>query len=227
MLHVSKINFRSLYKIAQYLTLLMLLIIPAQIIIYIAFPPPNTVQGFYNLFHENTLLGLLSLDLLYLFNNIIVLIIYFSLSTILFEEKPVIVSLALILGGIGVACYYPSNPAFEFINLSNSYFLAEPEAKMLFLSAGEALLAGYTGTSFNVYYVLSTISLLLFSFAIIKSSEFSKFTGYAGFTSGFFMIIPSTAGEIGLIFSFLSLIPWIVFITLLMIYFKKRGSILI
>jgi hypothetical protein len=38
------------------------------------------------------------------------------------------------------------------------------------------------------------------------------------------MIIPSSAGVLGMIFSLLSLIPWMVFIALLMINFKKYAS---
>jgi hypothetical protein len=38
------------------------------------------------------------------------------------------------------------------------------------------------------------------------------------------MIIPSSAGVLGMIFSLLSLIPWVVFIALLMINFKKFAA---
>lgn len=218
------ISFRPLYRVAQFLTLAMLIIIPLQIIIYLISPPPNTVKGFFELYHQNPFLGLLSLDFLYLFNNVIIVIIYLALFTLLYQEKPITVLLALILGLIGIACYYPSNPAFEMLTLSNQYFLALPEQQMIYLSAGETLMAGYSGTTFNVYYVLSTICLLLFSYALLKSSKFKKSVGIWGLASGFFMIIPSSVGVIGMIFSLLSLIPWVVFIALLMIDFKKYAD---
>jgi len=164
------------------------------------------------------------LDFLYLFNNIIIVVIYLALSVILYQEKPSVVLLALILGLIGVACYYPSNPAFEMLTLSNQYFLAQPEQQIIYLAAGEGLMAGYTGTTFDVYYVLSAISLLLFAYALIKSTKFKKSVGLWGLASGFFMIIPSSAGTLGMIFSLLSLIPWVVFIALLMINFKKFAA---
>lgn len=219
-----KINFQPLFRVAWYLTLMMIILIPIQIIVFIISPPPSTVKGLFELYHQNPFLGLLSLDFLYLFNNIILVIIYLAIFVLLFQEKPVTVLLALILGLIGIACYYPSNPAFEMLTLSNQYFLAQPEQQMIYLAAGEGLMAGYSGTSFDVYYVLSTICLLLFSYSLLKSSRFKKSVGLWGLTSGLFMIIPSSAGTIGMIFSLLSLIPWIVFIALMMFCFKKYSN---
>ena len=97
--------------------------------------------------------------------------------------------------------------------------------QIIYIAAGEALLAGYSGTSFNVYYVLNTICLLLFAYILIKSPIFKKSVGYWALASGFFMIIPSSAGMIGLIFSLLSLIPWVVFIGLLRLEFKNKFSL--
>lgn len=219
-----KINFQPLYRVAQFLALTMLILIPLQIVIYVIAPPPDTVKGFFELYQQNPVLGLLSLDFLYLFNNMIIVIIYLALFVLLYREKPVTVLLALILGLIGIACYYPSNPAFEMLTLSNQYFQALPEQQTIYLAAGEALMAGYTGTTFDVYYVLSTICLLLFAYALIKSHKFKKSVGLWGLASGFFMIVPSSAGVLGMIFSLLSLIPWVVFIALLMINFRKFAA---
>lgn len=221
---IFKVSFKPLYRVAWYLALVMLILIPIQIIIYVIAPPPDTVKGFFELYQQNPFLGLLSLDFLYLFNNMIIVVIYLALFMILYEEKPVTVLLALILGLIGIACYYPSNPAFEMLTLSNQYFQAQPEQLNIYLAAGEALMAGYTGTTFDVYYVLSTLCLLLFSCALIKSHKFKKSIGLWGLLSGFFMIIPSSAGVLGMVFSLLSLVPWVVFIALLMTSFKKYAA---
>lgn len=219
-----EIDLQPLYRVAQYLTLAMLIIIPLQIIIFVVFPPPDTVIGFFELHHHNPFLGLLSLDFLYLINNAILAIIYLALFLLLIQEKPVPVLIAFVLGFIGLVCYFPSNPAFEMLTLSNQYFQALPEQQSSFLAAGEAVMSRYTGTSFNVYYVLSTICLLLFAYTIIKSTQFKKVVGYSGFVSGLFMIIPSSAGMIGMIFSLLSLIPWVIFITFLLLKFRELSN---
>jgi hypothetical protein len=219
-----KINFQPLYRTAWYLALAMLILIPVQIIVYVLAPPPDTVEGLFELYRQNPFLGLLSLDFLYLFNNIIIVVIYLALFVLLFRERPVTVLLALILGLIGIACYYPSNPAFDMLTLSSKYFQAQPGQLDIYLAAGEALMAGYTGTTFDVYYVLSTICLLLFAYALVRSPRFKKSVGLWGLASGFFMIIPSSAGVLGMVFSLLSLIPWVVFIALLMVSFRKCAA---
>lgn len=218
---VFNVKFQPLYRIARYTALLMLILITVQIVVYVVAPPPDTVTGLFELYQENPFLGLLSLDFLYLFSNLMVVIIYLALFVLLYQEKPVTVLLALILGLIGIACYYPSNPAFEMLTLSNRYYEALPDVQHAYLAAGEALMAGYTGTTFNVYYVLSTVCLLLFAFTLIKSPRFKKSVGVWGLISGFFMIIPSSAGVLGMIFSLLSLIPWVIFVGLLMVSFKR------
>lgn len=99
-----KVNFKPLYRVAQFSALAMLIIIPLQILIFIISPPPDTVKGFFELYQQNPFLGLLSLDFLYLFNNAILVIIYLALFVLLYSEKPVTALVALILGLIGIAC---------------------------------------------------------------------------------------------------------------------------
>lgn len=213
-------NFTPLFKAAWFLALTMLILIPVQILVFVVAPPPTTVEGFFNLFNTHPFLGLLSLDFLYLFNNAILIVIYLALFIALYHERPALILTAFIIGLIGIACYYPSNPAFEMLTLSTKFFKASPDQAKIFLAAGESLMAGYSGTTFNTYYVLSTICLLLFAFAILKSPNFKKPVGVLGLISGFFMIIPSSAGLIGIVFSLLSLMPWMGFILLLMNAFK-------
>ena len=216
-----KIKFQPLFKVAWYLSIVMLILIPIQILIFIITPPPDTVIGLFELYHQSPFLGLLSLDFLYLINNIILIVIFLTLFILLYHEKPTNSILALTFGLIGIACYYPSNPAFEMLTLSKLYFQAQPEEVIRYLSAGEALMAGYTGTAFDVYYVLSGMAIILFTYSLFKSPNFRKSIGVWGLISGLFMIIPSSAGLLGMIFALLSLIPWTVFIILIMRKFRE------
>ncbi|WP_313018005.1 hypothetical protein [Acetoanaerobium noterae] len=222
---IMNVDYRPLFKLTNFLIIIMLLIIPLQIIIFSLYPPPNTVEGFFELYKSNVFLGLLSLDFLYLINNTIMIILYLSLFVALYKDSPLTVLIAFILGIVGLVCYYGSNPSFEILNLSRKFFDANINDQIIYIAAGETLLAGYSGTSFNVYYVLNTICLLMFSYTLIKSPIFKKTVGYWALASGFFMIIPSSAGMIGLIFSLLSLIPWVVFIGLLRLEFKNKFSL--
>jgi hypothetical protein len=217
-------DFRTLYRMAKYAGILMIAIILMQIIVYALSPPPDTVKGFFDLYHQNIFVGLLSLDFLYLINNLLLVFLYLGIAAILFRKNPSLIIPALVLGFMGIACYYPSNPAFEMLTLSSHYHMADLVSQPQYLAAGEALLAGYTGTSFNAYYVMSTLSLLLFSYALLKSDVISQKVGIFGFIAGLLMLIPSSAGVLGMIFSLLSLIPWTIFVILLIICFHRRIS---
>jgi Domain of unknown function (DUF4386) len=217
-------DFCNLYRMAKYAGIFMIAIILMQIIVFVLSPPPDTVQGFFALYHQNISLGLLSLDFLYLINNLLLVFLYLGVAAILFRENPSLIIPALILGLVGIACYYPSNPAFEMLTLSNQYHLADMNSQSLYLAAGETLLAGYTGTTFNAYYVMSTLSLLLFSYASLKSNTLPRKVGVSGLIAGIFMIIPSSVGTLGMIFSLLSLVPWTIFVILLIMCFHRRIS---
>ncbi len=219
--HFVSEKFLPLFRIARHTAAAMLLLIPVQIAVFEISPPPESVQGFFALYQAHPFLGLLSLDFLYLFSNLFLLVIYLAIFVMLYTEKPVTASLGLATGLIGVACYYPSNPAFEMLTLSTLHAQALPGQEILYLAAGESLMAGYTGTSFNAYYVLSSLCLLLYARGFLQSPRFPRSLGAWGLASGILMIVPSSAGGIGMLFSIASLIPWMVFIGLLRTEFRK------
>ncbi|PKO05029.1 MAG: hypothetical protein CVU41_14050 [Chloroflexi bacterium HGW-Chloroflexi-3] len=215
-------NWKSLYKVAGIASIFMLVIMVIQIIIYILWPPPETAIDFFYLFQSNWLLGLLSLDLLYILNNTILIVIYLALYFSLRKINKAVMLIGLVLGLVGIAAYFASNMSFEMLSLSNQYATASSESyQTALLGAGAALLAVYKGTAFNVYYILNAITLLIFAIVMLRSDIFNKTTAIIGIISGVLMSIPSTAGAIGLVFSLGSLIPWAIFLVLISRKFNK------
>jgi len=205
-------DWRPLYLISFVSAILLILIIPVQILIYFLSPPPNTPEGFLALYASSPLKGLLSLDLLYILNNILMIPIYLAFYQSLKTHRPALMTLATAFGLVGLAAYFPSNTAFEMLTLSQRYAAAStPLQQQGLISAAETLLAIYTGTAFNTYYVLNALTLLIVSWVMLKTNVYSRATASWGLAAGLLMVIPSTAGTIGLVFSILSLIPWIVF----------------
>ena len=205
-------RWRGLYKISGVAALIGVALIPVQIVVLAVWPPPAAALGFFELFERNWLLGLLSLDLLYLLQNVLLVLIYLSLYVALRRINESLMTVALALGLVGIAAYFPSNTAFEMLDLSNRYAGAEIEAqRAALLAAGEGMLATYVGTAFDVYYVLNAIALLIIAVVLLQSGVFGRVTAYVGLLSGVLMSIPSTAGTIGLIFALASLLPWAVF----------------
>ena len=205
-------NWDKLYRIGGIAALVIVCIIPVQIVIFAIFPPPKTTIGIIDLFHENWVLGLLSLDFLYYINNVLLALVYLGLFASLRKVDYANVLTAVIIGHIGIAAYYASTIGFEMLSLSNRYYSTESfELRQQLLAAGHGLMAKYKGTAFNIYYVSNAIALLMISRTMFKSSAFGKTAAIWGLISGIFMLVPSTAGTLGLVFSLLSLIPWIVF----------------
>jgi len=211
-------SWRGIGKTGAMAAFAMLAIMIAQIAIYIIWPPPTTVEGFFRLFRENKFLGLLSMDLLYIVNNTLLILFYLGIFSVLKQINFSAALIALVLGVVGVAAYYSSNTAFEMLSLSNLHAVAADEAqRTVFLAAGQSMLEVYKGTAFDTYYILNGIALIVFAVLCLQSRVFSKTTAVIGLLAGILMSIPSTAGKVGLIFSLLSLIPWAVFSTLVAI----------
>jgi hypothetical protein len=205
-------NLKGLCKIGGIMAIVIVLIIPIQMGIFIVWPPPDNALDFFNLFQNNWLLGLLSLDLLYILSNALLIFVYLGLYAALRHVNQAYMTIALIFGFIGIAAYYASSVAFEMLSLSKQYAMAETaELKLQCLTSGQTMLLTYKGTAFDVYYVFNAIALLIISRVMFQDKTFGKSTAIWGLISGILMLIPTTAGTIGLTFGIASLIPWTVF----------------
>lgn len=208
----EKLNWNKLYKLGGIAALAIVVLIPVQIAVFSLFPPPENVIGFFELFRKNRFLGLLSLDLIYYLNNGLLILVYLGLFASLRKLDFAIMLIAVSIGFIGIAVYYVSSVGFEMLSVSKEYFSAETvEEKHQLLAVGQGLLLRYQGTAFDIYYIFNAIALLLMSATMYKSTYFGKSMATWGMIAGAFMMIPSTADTIGLIFSLVSLIPWVIF----------------
>lgn len=221
--------WKPLYRVGGTVALTIVGIMVIQIIVFIAWPPPSTVIDYFTLFHKNALLGLLSLDLLYIVNNALLVLIYLALYAALRRASPSFMAIALALGLVGIAAYFASNTAFEMLSLSNQYAAATTDAqRSQLLAAGQAMLAIYQGTAFNVYYVLNAVATLIIAVVMLRSTLFSKVTASVGLVTGVLMVIPSTVGTIGLYFALMSLVPfaiWCILIARRLFQLAQGGSL--
>ena len=205
-------KWKTLYKIAGSAAIVMLILIPIQIVVFSVSPIPSSVGEWYALFQSNWILGLLHQDALYIINNIIVAVMYLAFYTSLKSTDESLMTLALLLGFLGICAYFSSSQALEMLELSRLYNTATLQSeKDMLLIAGQYVVAQWQGTAFTIYYILNGIALTLIALVMLKSSIYSKRTAVIGLASGLFMMIPSTFGTVGLIFSLLSLIPWYIF----------------
>lgn len=180
------------------MTRIIVVLIPIQLFIHITWPPPDSVLGFFELFNKNWLLGLLSLDLLYILNNILIIFVYLGLYAALRRVNQAYMLVAVILGLLGTASYFASTVAFEMLSLSKQFLIADSaELKLQLVTIGKMMLETYQGTAFDIYYVLGAIAFLIMSGVMLRDRTFSKTTAIWGLITGFVMLIPTSAGIIG------------------------------
>ncbi|NIA29392.1 MAG: hypothetical protein GWP06_05690, partial [Actinobacteria bacterium] len=168
-------KWNKFYKIGGISAILIVLLIPIQIFIFIKFPPPENTLGFFELFDKNWFLGLLSLDLLYIFSNTLLLLVYLGLFSALRHTNFAYMLIAIVIGFVGITAYFSSTVCFEMLSLSKQYQLAESiEVKNQLIAAGHNFLATYKGTAFDIYYVFNAISLIIISRVMFQDKKFNK-----------------------------------------------------
>lgn len=208
-------RWRGLYLAGGVAALVMAVLIVVQVFVYVAWPPPavdGSALPWFELLHSNPLLGLLSLDLLYLFDTALLIVLYLALYVALRQASESAMLIGTALGLVGAAAYFASNTAFEMLALSGGYAGAATDAeRSTFLAAGAAALTAYRGSAFTVYYLLNAITLLVIAAVMLRSRIFSRLTASMGLIAGLLMTVPASAGMLGISMALASLLPWVVF----------------
>ena len=216
--------WKSLFKVGAVAALTVLVLMSIQIVVFIIWPPPSTVIGWFNLFQTNKLVGLLDMDLLLIVDYALLGLVFLALWAALKRFNQSFMAIALILELVGITTYFASTAAFEMLSLSNQYAFATTDAeRSVLLAAGQVMLAIWQGTAFNVSYIISAIALLIVSVIMVRSSIFSKVTAYLGILASLLMFVPPTAGSIGVFLSLISLIPTAIWLILIARKFFQLG----
>jgi len=206
-------GWSSLYKLGGISSLLLVAIVIIQLIVFSIAPPPlgGTAIDWFILFQKNPILGLIHFEFLMILYVILCIPIILSLYTLLRRVDPTWTAIYLILSLLGVMCFIAARPAFEMLYLSNGYAAAETELqKATFLAAGEAKVATFHGTAFYINYILGSLTGLIISWVMLKTTLFSKATAYVRIVSSicdFGLFVP-TIGMFIAIFSMLFLVIW-------------------
>lgn len=204
-------SWKSLYKVGGAAALVHVLITVAQFVVFMVAPPPETVIGWFGLFQDNALLGLLASEFLLVIYVIVSIPVTLALYMALRRASPSWTAIFLALSLVGVVALITARPGFEMLSLSNQHAAATTdEQRSLLLAAGEATLAVFEGTAFQVSYVLGSISGLIIAAVMLRSAVFGKVTAYLRLMSGvldFGIFVP----VIGLYISMFSVIFLLIF----------------
>jgi hypothetical protein len=218
-------TWKSLYRAAGAAALLSIVFTFLAVIVFIANPPPTTITAWFALFQRNGLLGLMNLDLLMLVDYVLMGVIYVALYGALHRGHEPVMALATICGLVSIVTYIASNTGFNLLVLSGQYAAATTEAQRAAIrAAGQAMLAIWQGTAYDVSYVLGGVAALLVAAVMLRSHVFGRVTAYVGLALGVLMLVPATAGTIGLYMSLISLVPTVIWLALLAWRFFQLAS---
>ena len=217
-------SWRLIYQTAAVCSLLIALFIPLQLIVFFTWPPPATVTGWFQLFDESPMIGLLDMDLLLIVDTILFIPVFLGLYHKLFPYMHGPIALALILALAGIASYCASAEAFQMLSLSRQYMASgSEEERAILLSSGQSSITNWMGSSFLIGYVLQSLSILIMSLVMLKAREFGKSISWLGIIIGIMMLLPPTAGKAGLYLSVASVFPLWFWCLLLSWKFYKFG----
>ncbi len=206
---VERADVRGLLRVGGLAALASVALIVVQVAAFAVWPPVHTVPEIFALMNTNPMLGLVSLDVLYVVNNLLVWLFYLGLGAALFPVSRSAVIVAVGLGTLQMAAYLASNPAVEMLTLARAHAsTADAPGRAALAAAGEAVLTGWKGTAFLAYYFLGAIVLFVFFWLLRRTTDFPPSTARWALASGVLMLVPSSFGTVGLVFALASLVPW-------------------
>ncbi len=218
--------WRPLYMVGGVAALLAVAFVVLAVYVFVISPPPTTIEKWFALFHQNGFLGLLDLDLLLVASYVVMIPLYLALYVALRRISQSFMAMALALNLVGVALIVAVNPGVAMLTLSDRYAAATTEAqRTAALAAGQALLANWSGTAFVFGYLLGGIGILITAAVMLRSKVFDKLTAYTGIAAGALMLIPASAGTVGLIVSLASLVPTVLFLALVARTFFQMAEV--
>lgn len=218
--------WRPLYLVGGVAALLSVALVGLAVYVFVISPPPTSIEQWFALFHRDGFLGLLDLDLLMVVSYVVMIPLYLALYVALRRISQPFMAIALAFNLLGAALIVAVNPGVAMLTLSDRYAAATTEAqRTVALAAGQALLANWAGTAFVMGYLLGGIGILITAAVMLRSKVFNSLTAYAGLVAGALMLVPASAGTVGLIFSLASLVPTVLFLALVARTFFQMAEV--
>ncbi|QIN78449.1 DUF4386 family protein [Rubrobacter marinus] len=211
-------RWRWLYRVGGAAALFGAALVPMQAVVFVVWGQPETALGWFDLFRESKLGGLLAFELLFVVNAVLSAATTLALFVALRRAAESLMAIALVLGLLQSVAFVVARPALEMLYLSDRYAAATTDAERdLFLAAGEAMLATFHGTAFHVGINLFSVYLLVVPIVMLRGGIFGRPTAYAGLAAAILnwgLYVPGTVGLILFTISVLPLLAWNVLIAL-------------
>jgi hypothetical protein len=177
----SEDAWKPLYRIGGLAAWLTAGLIPVQVASFLIWPPPLNANAteWFTLFGVNRLAGLVGMDLLLLIDYVLLIPIVIAVCVALRKAEPTFVALGGGLFVVAISAYFASNPAFQMLMLADQHAAAATDSeRSIYLAAGQAMVANYTGTAFHMSYLLGSLAGILI--AARMTPAFGRVAGIAG-----------------------------------------------
>ncbi len=178
-------RWQGLDKMGGVAALIIAVLLLGEIVVYASFPQPATVHAHFALFHDNWLLGLLTLDRLGMIAYLLFIPTILALYLALRPTNESVMLVATVLFFVGIADFFATNTAFSVLALSTQYAAATSATeRATLLAAGQAMFTLFNENAFLVSYVLVSAAWTLMAGVMRRSPRFDRRTAYAGILAG-------------------------------------------
>lgn len=175
----------GLYRLGGVAALLFAMLLVGEVVVYARYSRPETALEHFELFQDNWLIGLLTLDLLGMLAYLLFIPTILALYVALRQTSEAVMAVATVLFFLGIASFFATNTSFSVLALSDQYAEATSDAeRAMFLAAGQAMFALFNEGAFLVSYVMVSAAWLMISIAMLRSDVFGRGTAYAGMLAG-------------------------------------------
>lgn len=221
-------NWRSIYRAGGISALIVGVLFIIEMTTYIATSAPSLTDpaGWFNLFQNNRLVGLVDFGILELFSLVLFVPMVLALYAALKQASEGALSIAAILAFVGIAANFATSKLFTLLSLSDLYAAAATAVqKSQFLAAGQAVLAvsAQGGISGSVEGGIPlAVAGLIISAVMLRSNILGKATGFVGILAngiglvmyGSAALAPSMTGSPFFLAFFLLSLIWFILIGL-------------
>ena len=180
----SEPSYRTLFCLGSWAAWIAAALILAETVVFILYPQPGTIEGWFQLFQVRPVIGLLDAWLLELPLYAAFVGVFLALYTLFKKDHAVLALFGLAMALLGCVVFFATNNPFALLSLSDQHAAATTEAaRSQLLAAGQALLI-HTGQravgGFNLGLLLVSVAGLIFSLLMLRSAVFNRSTAIWG-----------------------------------------------
>ena len=212
-------RWRGVFAAAAAGAILTAICVPLQVALFIAVPPPtsHSVGAWFDLFNQNPIIGLLSLDLLMMVEQVLAVPIILALFLLVYRAAASATLLGAAAWLMGAVLFLGSNTGFEMLALARGYAASAPADQAAYIAAGHGMLASYwdMGTAFVFGYALSAVGGILLGAALVRA-------GALGRAAGWLLVVANVIG-LGIFLPGVGIAVSLVSVLLLWVWYVRVG----